>query len=149
MFSESVLAHRIIRWRPIDYIPRFKCKCGCGNYKMDRDFLNRFQKVRIEWFKETGKDLVRSVSSGYRCNAHNRKVSRYASKIDGSGPHTKGKAFDVKVSGKDAKKLFKIARKYMTGIGWAQRSRRKKSPYIHMDTLTAAEAPRPTVWRYS
>ena len=149
MFSESVLAHRIMRWRPIDYIPRFKCKCGCGNYKMDRDFLNRFQKVRIEWFKETGKDLVRSVSSGYRCNAHNRKVSRYASKIDGSGPHTKGKAVDVKVSGKDAKKLFKIAKKYMTGIGLAQRRRRKKSRYIHMDTLTSAEAPSPTVWRYS
>ena len=149
MFSEHVSAHGIIRWRPVDYIPRFKCKCGCGNYKMDRDFLNRFQKVRAEWFKETGKDLVRSVSSGYRCNAHNRRVSRYASKIDGSGPHTKGKAVDVKVSGKDAKKLFKIARKYMSGIGLAQRSRRKKNRYIHMDTLTAAEAPRPTVWRYN
>ena len=61
---------------------------------------------------------------------------------DGSGPHTMGKAIDIAISGRDAKRLYKIARKYMTGIGISKR-------YIHMDSLTSAEAPRPTVWRYS
>ena len=53
-----------------------------------------------------------------------------------------GKAIDIAISGKDAKRLYKIAKKYMTGIGISKR-------YIHMDSLTSAEAPRPTVWRYS
>ena len=147
MFSEHVSAHGIIRWRPIDYIPRFKCKCGCGNYKMDRDFLNRFQKVRAEWFKETGKDLVRSVSSGYRCNDHNRKVSKFASKIDGSGPHTFGKAVDILISGHDATHLYTIAKKYMSGIGLSQKGPRRFR-YMHLDALTPEEANRPAIWAY-
>jgi hypothetical protein len=53
-----------------------------------------------------------------------------------------GKAIDIAISGRDAKRLYKIAKKYMTGIGISKR-------YIHMDSLTSEEAPRPTVWRYS
>ena len=53
-----------------------------------------------------------------------------------------GKAIDIAISGKDAGVLYKIAKKYMTGIGISKR-------YIHMDSLTSEEAPRPTVWRYS
>lgn len=138
----------LMRWRPIDFNPRFMCKCGCGTYNMDRDFLDRFQRVRMEWFRETGKDIIESVNSGYRCKSHNRRVSKFASK-DGSGPHTKGKAVDVRVSGNDAKILFKIAKRHMSGIGLAQRKRRRRNRYIHMDTLTSKEAPRPTVWVYN
>jgi len=53
-----------------------------------------------------------------------------------------GKAIDIAISGKDAGVLYKIAKKYMTGIGISKR-------FIHMDSLTSAEAPRPTVWRYN
>ena len=110
---------------------------------MDRDFLKRLQNIRIEWFKETGKDIIELISSGYRCKNH--PIERRKKHL---GPHTKGKAVDIKVSGKDAKKLFKIAKKYMTGIGLAQRNRKKKNRYIHLDALTPREAPRPTIWVY-
>ena len=113
---------------------------------MDVDFMVRLEKMREEWYSQSNRRL--KVNSGYRCKDHNRHVSRFAQK-DGSGPHTMGKAIDIAISGRDAKRLYKIAKKYMTGIGLAQRRRRKKSRYIHMDTLTSAEAPRPTVWRYS
>ena len=106
---------------------------------MDTDFMSRLEKMREEWYGQSNRIL--KVNSGYRCKEHNRHVSRFAAK-DGSGPHTMGKAIDIAISGRDAKRLYKIARKYMTGIGISKR-------YIHMDSLTSAEAPRPTVWRYS
>ena len=106
---------------------------------MDEDFMIRLEKVREEWYSQSNKIL--RVNSGYRCKDHNRHVSRFAQK-DGSGPHTMGKAIDIAISGKDAGVLYKIAKKYMTGIGISKR-------YIHMDSLTSAEAPRPIVWRYN
>ena len=106
---------------------------------MDTDFMSRLEKMREEWYSQSNRIL--KVNSGYRCKEHNRHVSRFAQK-DGSGPHTMGKAIDIAISGRDAKRLYKIARKYMTGIGISKR-------FIHMDSLTSAEAPRPTVWRYS
>ena len=106
---------------------------------MDKDFMVRLEKMREEWYSQSNKIL--KVNSGYRCKEHNRHVSRFAQK-DGSGPHTMGKAIDIAISGRAAKRLYKIAKKYMTGIGIRKR-------YIHMDSLTSAEAPRPTVWRYS
>ena len=106
---------------------------------MDADFMVRLEKMREEWYSQSNRRL--KVNSGYRCKNHNRHVSRFAQK-DGSGPHTMGKAIDIAISGKDAKRFYKIAKKHMTGIGISKR-------YIHMDSLTSAEAPRPTVWRYS
>ena len=114
---------------------------------MDKDFLDRFQKIRSEWYRISGKDLIKSISSGYRCPSHNRRVSKYASKIDGSGPHTKGKAVDIKVSGKDATRLFRIAKKHMSGIGYNLKGR-NRSHFLHVDSLTPEEADRPAVWSY-
>jgi uncharacterized protein YcbK (DUF882 family) len=106
---------------------------------MDSDFIIRLEKIREEWYSQSNRIL--KVNSGYRCKNHNRHVSKYAQK-DGSGPHTMGKAIDIAISGGDATRLYKIAKKHMTGIGISKR-------YIHMDSLTPEEAPRPTVWRYS
>jgi uncharacterized protein YcbK (DUF882 family) len=115
------------------------CKCGCGGCNMNTDFMIKLEKIRDEWYRQSNRVL--KVSSGYRCKSHNRAVSKFASK-DGSGPHTFGKAVDITISGRDSKILYKIAKKHMTGIGISRN-------YIHLDSLTSAEAPRPTVWRYS
>ena len=136
--SEVVLAHDLT-WKPIHYMGELTCKCGCGTTEMDKDFMIRLERIREEWYKQSNKVL--KVSSGYRCKSHNRRVSKYAAK-DGSGPHTLGKAIDITISGKDATRLYKIAKKHMTGIGISRN-------YIHIDSLTSEEAPRPTVWRYS
>ena len=132
-------------WRPLHHRDEMTCKCGCGTCNMDADFMNRLQLLRAEWYKDSKRIL--KVSSGYRCIDHNRRVSKYASKTDGTGPHTKGKAVDILISGKDATRLFTLAKKYMSGIGYSFRGKRRNH-YLHMDTLTPEEAPRPSVWRY-
>ena len=133
-----------VRWRPLGYIPQLECKCGCGQCKMDDDFMRRFHSLRKEWMALTHTDLIPMISSGYRCENH--PVEKR--KIYGKGPHTRRKAVDIKVSGKKATLLYKISKKYMTGIGVSQRSRRKKSRYIHLDSLSPREARRPTTWVY-
>ena len=59
-----------------------------------------------------------------------------------SGTGASAKIQDILISGSDSKKLYRIAKKHMTGIGISKN-------FIHMDALTPEEAPRPTVWRYS
>jgi len=112
---------------------------------MDADFMDRLQLLRAEWYK-TNKRVLK-VSSGYRCKKHNARVSKYASKIDGSGPHTFGKAVDILISGHDANHLYIIAKKYMSGIGFSQNGP-KRFRYLHMDALTPEEADRPAIWAY-
>lgn len=138
MVSEVVSAHSLT-WRPTHHMGELTCKCGCGTRNMDTDFMIKLEKIRDEWYRQSNKVL--KVSSGYRCKSHNLAVSKSAAK-DGSGPHTFGKAVDITISGRDSKILYKIAKKHMTGIGISRN-------YIHLDSLTSAEAPRPTVWRYS
>ena len=104
------------------------CKCGCGLCLMDNDFMSKLEKIKDEWYSQSTNRL--KITSGYRCHNHNRNVS------------TKGKAVDILISGSDSKKLYRIAKKHMTGIGISKN-------FIHMDALTPEEAPRPTVWRYS
>lgn len=43
----------------------FTCKCGCGRYNMDDNFLVRYQAFRLIH----GKPLI--VTSGGRCKKHN------------------------------------------------------------------------------
>jgi hypothetical protein len=65
-----------------------------------------------------------------------------------TGPHTKRKAVDLVISGADALRLYDIARKHgMSGIGLSQKGPHNKR-FIHIDALTPAEGPRPTVWTY-
>tara|TARA_Y100000310_G_C20565442_1_gene755238 strand:+ start:168 stop:509 length:342 start_codon:yes stop_codon:yes gene_type:complete len=112
---------------------------------MDADFMERLQLLRAEWYKESTRVL--RVNSGFRCKKHNARVSKFASKVDGSGPHTLGKAVDILISGNDATKLFKMAKQYMSGIGYSFKGR-SGSHFLHLDTLTPEEAERPAVWAY-
>jgi uncharacterized protein YcbK (DUF882 family) len=111
---------------------------------MDVDFMDRLQLLRTEWYKESTRIL--KVSSGFRCRKHNARVSKF-SRSDGSGPHTLGKAVDILISGNDATKLFKMAKQYMSGIGYSFKGR-SRYHYLHLDTLTPEEADRPAVWAY-
>jgi len=130
-----------VKWEPTktpSFTPaEMACKCGCGKSDMDHAFMLKLQAVR---------DVVGplGVSSGYRCPEYNQSVSSTGL----NGPHTTGKAADVRCSGNQAHAVLMQAMfRVFTGAGVAQKGPHG-SRFIHLDTLTPDEAPRPWVWSY-
>ncbi|MBF0164457.1 MAG: DUF882 domain-containing protein [Magnetococcales bacterium] len=123
--------------------PHFKkaemqCQCGCGKAAMDPEFMDRLHRLRLNY----GKPI--HVSSGYRCPSHNNAVSHTG---DG-GPHTTGRAVDIRISGAEAVDLLRKA-VYLgfTGIGVSQQGAHE-SRFLHLDDLGAPSWPRPGIWSY-
>ena len=77
------------------------CRCGCGIYEMDDEFMRMLQELRNEM------NGPLRVTSARRCDRHNDAVSTAQNKQNGI--HTKGKAADILVSGERAMKLFEKA----------------------------------------
>ena len=155
VFNCSVERHPVNRW---DY-PNFTyhemackgCDANCSlfdaNY-MHPTFMRSLQRLR---------DVCRfpfSVSSGFRCVGHNadeggRKRS----------PHLVGRAVDIRVRGKQAFDLIRVAMDSASfvaqgllpfnGIGISQK---KKGRFVHLDTMVSSDwkrkVLRPTVWTY-
>ena len=118
------------------------CSCGCGEDAMDPDFMSILQNIR--------EDMNRPlrISSGVRCQTHNSLVSSTGS----NGPHvprTNGtQASDILIAVADALRLVDIARKHgVSGVGISQRGAHAKR-FIHIDTLSDEQHPRPTMWSY-
>lgn len=113
-----------------------ECRCGCGMLPA-QDFMDKIEGLRVAY----GRPL--SVSSAARCPAHNAKVSGTGR----TGPHTTGRAIDLRVSHADAWHLLSLAMRYgFTGIGVQQKGGGR---FLHLDDLPNAEGqPRPTVWSY-
>ncbi len=84
------------------------------------------------------------LSSAYRCPEYNHIVSSTGLK----GPHTTGRAIDVKISGENAWKLMEAAFNtgFFTGIGMKQ-SGNFSSRFIHLDDLPNSFN-RPRCWTY-
>ena len=120
-----------------------ECKCGkCEFPGMDKNFMELLEAVRTDpdWNRPM------SISSAYRCPEHNSNVSSTGEE----GPHTTGKAIDVRLSGKDAHLFLGIAMGYdFSGVGIAQKGSHG-SRFIHLDTLEQEETsgPRPWIWSY-
>lgn len=113
------------------------CTC-CGKSDMDGDFMKILQSVRDEMQRPL------KITSGYRCEKHNERVSHTGKK----GPHTFAKAADILISGADALRLFSIAQKHgVSGVGMSQKGDHSKR-FVHLDILSPDEGPRPTVWTY-
>ncbi|NLX90790.1 MAG: DUF882 domain-containing protein [Firmicutes bacterium] len=95
----------------------FQCKCGCQQVKLHSELLKRLQALRTE----TRRAVV--VNSGYRCPAHNKKVSGAV-----SSQHLKGTAADIVIVGLPIAEQRKICEKYFAdgGIGYA-------ATYTHVD----------------
>lgn len=107
---------------------------------MDADFMEKLHLLKAEWYKNNKRIL--KINSGYRCRNH--PIERKKKTL---GPHTKGKAVDICISGEDATKLFNLAKKYMSGIGYSFKGG-SRSHFLHLDSLTPEEAERPAVWSY-
>ncbi|RDE25120.1 peptidase M15 [Motiliproteus coralliicola] len=122
------------------YFPDYEleCKCGCGAKDMDPEFMYRLIRLRDTL------GFPFPVSSAFRCAKHNRRVSRTGM----TGPHTTGRAVDIRTSGERAWEIFTEAKRFgFTGIGV-----RQHGPFsqriVHLDDLTAPEFPRPRIWSY-
>lgn len=120
------------RWKHFSH-DEMKCK-GSGECRMDPSFMDFLEEVRSEY----GKPMI--IVSGYRSPSHNARVSNTGA----TGPHTKGQAADVAVSGTDAHRLLKIALAHgVRGVGVKQKGNGR---FLHLDN-TVGDL-RPWVWSY-
>lgn len=120
-------------------LAEFGCR-HCGLAQMHDGFLARLDGLR---------DLLGAplgVTSGYRCPAHNQAVSSSGP----NGPHTTGRAADLRVHGGAALRLVALAEQLgFTGVGIHQHGPQAER-YVHLDDLPAgADRPRPWLWSYS
>lgn len=85
----------------------FACKCGCGTSTVDAELLTVVTDVREHF----GSPVV--ITSGHRCESHNRKVGGASKSV-----HMTGKAADIKVSGVDPSQVaFYLEQKYQEKYG--------------------------------
>lgn len=130
---------------PWKYFSKEELGCHCaecnGNnwHKMN----DLFMKLLVQLREKVGFGLI--LSSAYRCPAHNQKSSTTGL----FGPHTTGKAADIKVFGEHALEVIKCAIELgFSGIGVSQKGLHD-ARFIHVDTLTVEENfPRPNLWSY-
>lgn len=115
-----------------------RCKCGECDGEMDPHFMSKLVALRAYL------NFPFPVSSAYRCPAYNARVSSTGE----NGPHTTGRAVDIRVSGEQAFQILTQAARFgFTGVGVSQKGPHG-SRFIHLDDLEAPEHPRPWVWSY-
>ena len=127
------------RWPHFDPRTEWACK-GTGQIVIVPDFLDRLEELRLR----VGFPLP--VNSGYRSPEHNLAV---ASSGD-DGPHTTGRAADIRVHGTKALAVMAAALQLgFTGFG-AQQQGPAHRRYLHLDDLTS-DGPRvrPAFWTYN
>lgn len=129
---------------PWKYFTLDELKCKCGNcsstgLEMKPDFMNKLVMLR----ESCGIPLI--ITSAYRCSAYNEKVSDTSI----NGPHTKGKAVDIKCFGNDSHLVLQKAMIVgFSGIGIKQKGL-CEDRFIHLDTLIKEDGfPRPWTWSY-
>lgn len=111
----------------------FTCK-HCGENEIQKVFVDRLDALR----GIVGFPLI--VNSGYRCPVHDAAVG-------GAGPHTTGRAADLRVDRERALRVIvEAGRLGFTGFGVKQQG---ASRFLHLDDLPAEPGrPRPTIWSY-
>ena len=111
-----------------------------GRLVVETDFMDRFEQLRTA----LGFPLI--INSGYRTPEHNAVVSTTGD----DGPHTTGRACDIRLYGERVLQLISVARSLgFSGFGLEQNAKTPiVSRYIHIDDLATPAFPRPTVWTY-
>ena len=103
------------------------CRCGCGIYEMDDEFMRMLQELRNEM------NGPLRFNSARRCDRHNDAISTAKNKKN--GVNTLGQASDILISGERAMLLFEKARRIgFSGIGLSQKGNHA-SRFVHLDTL--------------
>lgn len=101
-------------------------------------FLDKLEALRTA----LGHPLI--ISSGYRSPEHNVLVSTTGE----TGPHTTGRAVDIKIYGERAFRMVTMAADLgFTGMGLSQKGEHAHR-FVHLDDLAAPDYPRPMIWSY-
>lgn len=97
----------------------FACKCGCGFDTIDYGLVALLEDIRGHF----GRPVL--ITSGCRCEAHNRAV-------DGSSgsQHLRGRAADIVVKGIEPAAVAAYADHVMEGMGGVG----TYSTWVHVDT---------------
>jgi len=114
------------------------CSCGCGRgiYDMDPDYMEVMEAIR----SKVGFPLP--VTSGFRCPDYNAKIS----KTGEHGPHTTGRALDIRVDRIRAYQVIQAAIEFgITGIGIAQKG---DGRFLHLDMVERKGDLEYTIWSY-
>lgn len=101
-----------------EYFKKEELVCKhCGEYKTVSDAFTRLNQLR----ELDGKPMI--LTSAYRCEEYNKEIGGAKKSY-----HVKGMAFDIRLDGRDIKKLAKLARSVgFNGIG-------TYDTFIHVDT---------------
>ena len=108
-------------WDTVKYFTpgEFACKCGCGcDTQVDPRLLRLADQVREHF------DAPCIVSSGVRCEAHNKKVGGAA-----ESRHMSGKAMDFRIKGKTAIQTLAFVQT-LPGVRYTYAI---DANYVHMD----------------
>ena len=87
-----------IRLSPHFSLKEFECPC-CKCVRLDEKLLAKLEALRVLW----GKSIV--ITSGYRCERHNRKIGGARNSL-----HMKGKAVDIKVPEREQGKILTLCK---------------------------------------
>lgn len=96
----------------------------CAQTKIDDDLVKYVQKIRDHFGKSV------NVSSGYRCETHNKNIGGAT-----NSKHSKGQAADIYISGVAPAEIAKYAESIgILGIGLYETD--KDGHFVHVDTRT-------------
>jgi uncharacterized protein YcbK (DUF882 family) len=96
----------------------FRCRCGCGADHIRQDLVDVLQKIR---------DIIGHpvrVTSGVRCERHNRRVGGAK-----RSKHLTGEAADIQVSGKTPRQVALVANQVLGPRGGVKSYR----SFTHVD----------------
>ncbi len=112
--------------------------------QLERGQAKKEERKRLKKeLKELELNQPMIITSGYRHAAYNQVVGGAR-----NSPHLYGKAVDIACYGKKAFNIIKLAMKYdFTGIGVKQNGPHENR-FIHLDTMSNKEHPRPFIWSY-
>jgi len=131
--SVAAIPAGVWRWPHISPDKEWACH-GDGTILIVPEFLDRIEQLR------TRCGFPLQINSGYRSPAYNATVSTTGD----DGPHTTGKACDIRVEGVRAFTLISIALQMgFTGVGINQKGP-SSGRYIHLDDAHET----PALWSY-
>lgn len=110
----------------------FSCGCGCGRDTVDYELLRLLETIREHFMQPV------TITSGYRCEAHNSSQAVKGSK---KSQHLYGRAADFKVKNVNPEQVYDFIDAYAPnkwGLGLY-------SSWVHVDTRSGPMAR----WDYS
>lgn len=109
-------------------LDEFKCKCGCGQNKINNKLLDLLDSAR----DEAKTPFI--ITSGYRCPEHNKAVNGVK-----NSSHVKGYAADIAINQSNKDTILNACKKYFSRIGIAK-------TFIHVDCDPDKSSP--AIWYY-